>query len=145
MDASRVRGLAPAHEVTALETRVPWIIGVASIRGHDFPVIDLRGKLSIPHGSHGRMPCVIAVEVASSNGPRLIGFIADRISEVLTLRPRDLHSGAVRISGRTRRILDPDAILSEQELLGYWRLAEKPVASEKPDCDWPDLRNRPSP
>lgn len=145
MDASRVRGLVPAYEVTSLETRVPWIIGVASIRGRDFPVIDLRGKLNIPHGSHGRLPCVIAVEVASSNGPRLIGFVADRVSEVLMLRPRDVQSGVVRISGRTRRILDPDAILSEEELLGYWRLAEKPAAPEEPDCAWPGVKIRPIP
>jgi chemotaxis signal transduction protein len=127
MDASRVRAMVPAYEVTPLETQVPWIVGVASIRGQDFPVIDLRGKLNIAHGSRGRLPVVIVVQVASSNGPRLLGFIADRVSEVLTLRPRELQRGAVRISGRPRRMLDPDAILSEEELLGYWRLAGNPV------------------
>jgi purine-binding chemotaxis protein CheW len=128
MDATRLRGLIAASEVTPLEMQTPWIIGVASLRGRDFPVVDLRGKLNIPEGSSGRMPCVIVVEVSSSNGPRLIGFVADLVSEVLTLRPRDLQRSAVRISGRARRMLNPDSILTEEELLGYWRFAERPVS-----------------
>lgn len=121
MDASRVRGLIPAYEVTPVEVQAPWIIGVASMRGHDFPVIDLRSKLNLPRGTHGRLPCVVAVEVASSKGPCLVGFIADRVSQVVKVRPRDQEGGAVRISGRARRILDPDSILSEEELAGLWR------------------------
>lgn len=123
VDASRIRGMLPAYEVTPVEMDVPWILGVASIRGYDFPVIDLRAKLGIPPGSRGRLPCVVAVEAHSSHGPRLIGFLADRVSEVLTLRPHEIHNGAVRVSGRTRKILDPDTILSDKELLDYWRLA----------------------
>ena len=114
MDATRIRGLLPLHDMLLLDEPQQWIVGIAAIRGRDFPVVDLRGKLGIRHGSHGRHPCVIAVEVA---GPRLIGFIADRVSEVISLRNPDLSSGTLRIAGRTRRILDPDKILTEQVAL----------------------------
>ncbi len=110
MDATRVRGLLPLHDLVSLDRPQEWIVGIAAIRGRDFPVVDLRGKLGIPNGSHGRTPCVVVVEVA---GSRLVGFIADRVSEVIQLRKPDLSHGRLRISGRTRRIFDPDKILSE--------------------------------
>ncbi len=121
MDATRVRGIMPVHEVVGLETPHPWICGFAAMLGRDFPVVDLRGKLGISHGSHGRFPCVVVVEVASSRGHRFLGFIADRVSDVVTLRERDFRNGMVRTTGRARRILDPDQILNEQELQTLWQ------------------------
>jgi chemotaxis signal transduction protein len=97
-----------------LEQPQEWITGIAAIRGRDFPVVDLRGKLGIRQGTHGRSPCVIAVEVT---GPRLIGFVADRVSEVIELRKPDLAHGTLRIAGRTRRIFDPDQILRDEVAL----------------------------
>jgi purine-binding chemotaxis protein CheW len=121
MSASRIRGLLQAHEVTPLDHIPSWICGVASIKGHDFPVVDLRGKLGIAHGSHGRQPCVVVVEVGSGGCARLAGFVADRISDIITLRERDFRKGNVRTTGRTRRLLDPEEILTEDEAAGFWR------------------------
>ena len=114
MDAMRIRGLLPLHDMQLLDQPQQWIVGIAAIRGRDFPVVDLCEKLGVRHSSHGRTPCIVAVEVA---GARLIGFIADRVSEVITLRNPDLSSGTLRIAGRTRRIFDPDKILSEEVAL----------------------------
>lgn len=127
MDATRLRGLLPIHELVPLDApqgqHPEWICGIASIRGRDFPVVGLRGKLGVAHGSHGRQPCIVAVEVASADGPRLVGFIADSISEVLTLRERDVLDGVARIGGRPRRVFDPDQLLLEAEIEGLWRPA----------------------
>ena len=109
MDATRVRGLLPIHDLVLLDEPQQWIIGIASIRGHDFPVIDLRGKLGIVPGSHGRTPCIVAVE---AEGPKLIGFVADRVSRVLQIRNADADASTMRICGRTRRVLDLDQILT---------------------------------
>ncbi len=137
MLASRVRGILPAHDLIPIEPpqssnsepgfssgemglkNSGMICGVASLRGRDFPVVDLRGKLGIAHGSHGRQPCVIVVEVESGSGARLLGFVADRISEVLMLRDRDFRNGSVRLNGRARRVLNPDLILTEEELKSW--------------------------
>jgi chemotaxis signal transduction protein len=136
MPASRVRGILPAHDVIPIRAPPPstfetlansgpglanlgMICGVATLRGRDFPVVDLRGKLGIAQGSHGRQPCVIVVEVESGSGSRLLGFVADRISEVLMLRDRDFRNGSVRLNGRARRVLNPDLILTEEELKSW--------------------------
>jgi chemotaxis signal transduction protein len=137
MLTSRVRGILPAHDMIPIEApqsanggpgttnsgpgpnNSGMICGVASLRGRDFPVVDLRGKLGIAHGSHGRQPCVIVVEVEIGSGARLLGFVADRISEVLMLRDRDFRNGSVRLNGRARRVLDPDLILTEEELKSW--------------------------
>jgi purine-binding chemotaxis protein CheW len=120
MESARVRGLLPLHEVIPVESPQAWISGVAFIRGRDFPVIDLRRKLGLAHGTHGRQPCVVVVDV---DGTHLLGFVADRVSEVLTPRQRDFQPGMIRVNGRMRRLLDPDQILTEEELLSFRRLA----------------------
>jgi len=111
MEAAHVRGLIPLHEMLRLDHPRGWIVGIAALRGRDFPVIDLPGKLGLAHGSHGRQPCVVVVEAP---GPRLVGFIADRVSRVVPLRDPDLSRGTLRIAGRTRRLLDPGQILDEE-------------------------------
>jgi len=111
MDAECVRGILPMHEMVALEAAHEWIRGFAAIRRRDFPVIDLRAKLAIAHGSHGREPFIIVVETRG----KLAGFIADRVSEVLDLRHRDFRHGAVRGHGRPRKVLDPDRIMNDED------------------------------
>lgn len=116
MEVEWVRGLMPTQEVVPLETPHSWLCGFSALRGRDFPVVDLRSKLGMPNGSHGRKPCVIVVGI----GTRLIGFVADRVSEVISARERDLRNGVLHTSGRSRKVLDPDQILSEGELQSLW-------------------------
>jgi len=111
MSADYVRGILPVHEMVALETPDHLICGFASVGGQEFPVLDLRAKLGIPHGSHGREPFIIVVET----GGRMSGFIADRISEVLELRTRDFRNGAVRGHGRPRKVLDAEQIMTAED------------------------------
>jgi chemotaxis signal transduction protein len=109
-----VRGILPLHQMIAVESghynEVP-ICGFAAVGGRDFPVIDLKVKLEIANGPHGREPFIIAVEA----GGRLVGFVADRVSEVLDLRQRHFRNGALRAHGRPRKVLDPDAIMTTED------------------------------
>jgi chemotaxis signal transduction protein len=110
MSIAFVRGILPINQMTA--TAAPqWICGFASVNGRDFPVVDLRAKLGIAHGTHGREPFIIV----AATGERLVGFIADRVSEVLDLRARDFRNGAVRAHGRPRRVLEPAQIMREED------------------------------
>lgn len=115
MSVEYVRAILPMHEMVALETAHHFICGFAAAGGHDFPVIDLRAKLGIAHGSHGREPFIIAVETAVETRGRLAGFVADRVSELLDVRKRDFRNGAVRGHGRLRRILEPDQVMKEED------------------------------
>jgi purine-binding chemotaxis protein CheW len=105
-----VRGILPVHQMTKIVAR-EWISGFAALGGRDFPVVDLRAKFEIPHGPHGREPFIVVVEA----GERLVGFIADRVSEILDLRARDFRGGVVRTHGRARRVLDPARIMTEED------------------------------
>jgi hypothetical protein len=130
MDASRIRAILPAAELTHLKRTIidtrpllgafgeaawleHWTCGFAALKGRAFPVIDLRAKLGIEIGSTGRQPCIVVVEVSSRMGPQLAGFVADRLSEVVTARERDFIRGKLRGAGRPRQVLDPDVLFSE--------------------------------
>ncbi len=113
MLAECVRGILPMHELAPLETAHEWICGFAAVGGRDFPVVDLRAKLGIAHGSHGREPFIVVVEA----GTRLVGFVADRVSEVIAVRQRDFRRGMVRTQGRPRRVLEPEGIMKAED----WR------------------------
>jgi chemotaxis signal transduction protein len=122
INSSCVRGIMPARDMTPVETPPPgtpdqflrnqrWTIGFASLQGRDFPVVDLRAKLSLPHGSLGRQPCIVVVEVGGMHGPQTMGFIADRVTEIVQVRERDFTRGKLRNGGRPRQVLDPACLL----------------------------------
>lgn len=110
MSIAFVRSILPVHQMTPIAAH-PWLCGFAAISGRDFPVIDLRAKLGIPHGTQGREPFIIVVEA----NEKLFGFIADRVSEVIDLRARDFRNGAVRSTGRVRRVLEPAQMMQDAD------------------------------
>jgi chemotaxis signal transduction protein len=114
MEASCVRGIFPARELVPLGTFSQWVSGFATLRGRNFPVIDLRAKLNLPDGTHGRQPYIVAVEVKTCEGPRLVGFIADRVCEMVRARNRDFHLGKLRLAGRPRVVFDPETLLTAE-------------------------------
>jgi hypothetical protein len=124
MEASCVRGILPLRELAPIGTPSPvladylstnfgkWIRGFATMRGSDFPVIDWGAKLGLPQAKHGRQSYIVAVEIETAGGPRLAGFIADHICEVVQARHRDFHLGKLRLTGRPRWVLDRDSLLA---------------------------------
>ncbi len=118
IEASRLRGILPARELEAVAPSPNlarfgrWTCGFASIRGCEIPVIDLRGQLNLPHGTHGRHPCIIVVEIPTPEGPHMAGFLADRVTEMIYARERDFSRGKLRLGGRLRRVLDPELLLA---------------------------------
>jgi len=119
IDAAAVRGILPARELDPVESTPnlaryygKWICGFATLRGNDVPVIDLRAKLNLPHGTQGRSSCIVIVEAPGPDGPRLAGFVADRVADIIEARPRDFVDGRLRLNGRPRRLLDPQSVLA---------------------------------
>jgi hypothetical protein len=62
------------------------------------------------------------LEVTNGDRPQLAGFVADRISDVVVYRDRDLRSGALRGKGRPRTLVDFDQLVTEGEMAGLWAL-----------------------
>jgi chemotaxis signal transduction protein len=114
MNTTLVRGILPVHQMVAIEAH-SFVCGFASMGGREFPVIDLRAKLNIPHGSHGREPFIIAVETDG----RIAGFIADRVSDIVELRARDFRNGVLRVVGRARRVLEAGEIMTEEDWAAF--------------------------
>jgi chemotaxis signal transduction protein len=119
IEASRLRGILPARELKPVAPSPglassfgPWTCGFASMRGRDIPVVDLRGRLNLLPGTHGRNPCIIVVEIPTPLGPNLVGFIADRVVNVIHARGRDVLDGKLHFGGKAIGVLDPELLLA---------------------------------
>jgi chemotaxis signal transduction protein len=110
LSARDLEPVAPSPKLTRFFGE--YMCGFASIRGRDIPVIDLRARLKLAHGTYGRHPCIIVVEIPTGEGPRLAGFIADRVTETMFARERDFSHGKLRLGGRLREILDPEMLFA---------------------------------
>jgi chemotaxis signal transduction protein len=120
IDAGRVRGILPLDDLVAVPRTRPSFAGIASLDGQPLPVFNLHVKLRLPHASQGSQRRIIVIAIGSGEGRRLAGFIADRVSDVVIYRERELSHGALRGNGRPRRLLDPDQVVSEDELTCLW-------------------------
>ena len=122
MEAGRVRGILPYSELEPMPGMHPGLLGITSLQGHLIGVIDLRSKLRLAPASRGSQPKIVVLEVTTGDRPQLAGFVADRISDVVVYRDRDLRSGALRGKGRPRRLVDFDRLVTEGEMAGLWAL-----------------------
>lgn len=96
---------------------VSWVRGVAGVLGREFPVIDLRVKLGMPEASHGKRPLLIVVEVRALEADvRLVGFIADKVSDIVSHREADFRRDTVRVNGRPKSRISLDQLLTSDEL-----------------------------
>jgi len=114
MNIAFVRSILPVHQMKAIEAD-KWVCGFAAVSGREFPVVDLRAKLGIAPGSHGREPFIIVVDT----GEKLAGFIADRVSGILDLRARDFRNGVPRTHGRARRVLEPAQVMTAEDWAAF--------------------------
>ena len=118
IDAERVRGILPFKDLVAVPRARPSLAGIASLGGRPLAVFDLCVKLGLPNVSKGRQPRIVVIEVVFGEGRRhLAGFVADRVSDVVAYRDRDFSHGSLRGTGRPRRLLDPDKIATDDELM----------------------------
>jgi chemotaxis signal transduction protein len=94
------------------------LLGFTSLKGQIVSVIDLRTRLGLAHPGQGSAPKIVVLEFIAGTRKHLLGFVADRISDVVVYRDRDLRSGALRGKGRPRKLVDFDQLVSESELAG---------------------------
>lgn len=123
MEAARVRGILPLSELESMPDVRPGLLGITILKGQVIGVIDLRGKLQLPYTSQGSAPKVVILEATVGARLQLLAFVADRISDVVVYRDRDLRSGSLRGKGRPRRLVDFDQLVGEEELSGLWVLS----------------------
>jgi len=113
MEAACVRGILPLHELVPVHGARPDVAGFASLGGRMLAVLDLGVRLNLPYATRGSQPKIV---VAEHPGGALAGFIADRVSDVVTYRSRDLRNGVLHGLGRPRRLIDLNALAAGDEL-----------------------------
>jgi chemotaxis signal transduction protein len=118
MEAVCVRGILPLTDLEPAATGHSGLLGLTSLKGQLVGVIDLRSRLGLPHTGKGSAPKIVVLELTSGARQQLLGFVADRISDVVVYRDRDLRSGALRGKGRPRKLVDFDQLVGEDELAG---------------------------
>jgi len=89
----------PVHcviEILAMRElfRVPdapaFLAGLTEVREQAVPVIDLRRKLSLPQAEITHQTRIIVLEVTAGGRRLVVGLIADRVIEVITLDPSQI-------------------------------------------------------
>ena len=123
MEAACIRGILPLTDLEPAAAGRGGLLGITSLKGQVVGVIDLRSRLRLSHASQGSQPKIVVLELKAGTRQHLLGFVADRISDVVVYRDRDLRSGALRGKGRPRRLVDFDQLVGENELAALWALS----------------------
>lgn len=84
VDILAVQEINRMMALTRVPQSPPEVEGVINLRGKIIPVIDLRKRFGLPCAEHSEHSRIVVVEVHG----RVIGFIVDRVHEVLRISSR---------------------------------------------------------
>ncbi len=87
-----IKEIIGMQEITAVPRMPEHVKGVINLRGQVIPVIDLSLKFTLPAREYTHRTCIIVVRTQTPNGDRLIGAIADGVTEVLTIAEEDVEA-----------------------------------------------------
>jgi purine-binding chemotaxis protein CheW len=68
-----------------------YLAGLIDVRGRGVPVIDLRLKLGLPAQAANEMTRILVLEFSVGTQKLVLGLIADRVIEVITLDKREIQ------------------------------------------------------
>jgi purine-binding chemotaxis protein CheW len=116
-----IKEIIGMQEITAIPKMPRHVKGVINLRGQVIPVIDLSLKFSLVPQEYTYRTCIIVVRSQGASGSdRLMGAIADGVSEVLTIAEEDIESspdfggansvpylqGMAKVNGKVKMLLD---------------------------------------
>ncbi|WP_263409912.1 chemotaxis protein CheW [Terriglobus tenax] len=119
-----IKEIIQMQEVTAVPKTPVYVKGVINLRGQVIPVLDLSVRFSIPQRQYTAHTCIVVVRLASPMGERLIGAVADGVSEVLSISEEDIEPspdfgngtavpyllGMAKVRGSVKLLLDTDKV-----------------------------------
>ncbi|MDP3615289.1 MAG: chemotaxis protein CheW [Rubrivivax sp.] len=103
IDILRVQEIRSYEEPTRLASAPAFIKGVVNLRGVIVPIVDMRLKFDLAQPSYDSFTVVIVLNI----GHRVVGMVADGVSDVITLAPEQL-----RPVPEFRSALDSDHLLA---------------------------------
>lgn len=102
MEAEHVRGILPPQDLVRSESGQVDLLGFIHFAGRMVPVLDAGARLGLRFASRGSRPKIVIVEHPDGS---FAGFMADRVSDVVSYRSRDLRNGVLHGLGRPRKLL----------------------------------------
>ncbi len=115
-----MRGILPLSELIPIPGVLTGLLGFTALKGEPVAVLDLGEKLGLHSARPGSQPKIVILEVISEEGPHMAAFLADRISDVVVYRERNLHNGVLKGKGRPRKLIDFDRLVREGVLAVLW-------------------------
>lgn len=73
--------------ITPLPNAPAYIKGVLNLRGTIVPIVDLRKKFGMPEEAYTKFTVIVVVQVQG----KIMGFIVDAVSDVLTVTGADIQ------------------------------------------------------
>ncbi|MBI2865130.1 MAG: chemotaxis protein CheW [Chloroflexi bacterium] len=122
--AARVDSVLAIERVlptTRVPRAVPWVVGIANLRGSLVTIVDVRSLMGMPRLT----PTQYSRIVFASNGEAAMGLLVDRVSDIHYLRQSEIRSpradchngltpylrGVYQSSDRTLLVIDIIALL----------------------------------
>lgn len=126
IEISHINEIIAIMKITKVPRTPDFVEGVINLRGSIIPIVDIRGKFGIEKKEHDMNTAIIINEVAGVN----IGFIVDRVEDVLTFDERDLSEppkfgshidtsfiqSVAEVDSNVILILDMEKIFEDDEL-----------------------------
>ena len=114
------------QKITQMPQQPDYVNGVLNLRGRIIPTIDVRTRFRKEKIEYDERTCIIVVDVQET----MIGFIVDRVDEVITISPESISDpprfnqdfkgryvkGIAKIEDRIIMLLDSSLLLTEDEL-----------------------------
>ncbi len=130
VDIHAVREIIEYGRLTSVPMMPPSILGVINLRGAVVPVIDLGLRFGGSATAIGPRTCIVILEIASTEGLRVIGMVVDAVNEVLELGSgqiepapsfgnhirADFIRGMGKLDDRLVVLLDVGRVLSDDEI-----------------------------
>lgn len=122
----KIKEVMSYRKLTPLPNMKGFVKGIINLRGIIIPVFDLKDKLNLSLEPYTPFHVIIVMEIAG----RIMGIIADEISDVVELSPQNVQSttnlppglqahyikGIGKVDDELIVLLDVDHILSLEEL-----------------------------
>jgi len=86
IEISHINEIIAMMKITHVPRTPSFVEGVINLRGSIIPIVDIRGKFGLAKKEHDMNTAIIINEVTGVN----IGFIVDRVEDVLTFDEKDL-------------------------------------------------------
>jgi purine-binding chemotaxis protein CheW len=130
VNVAKVLEVLQMQKITRVPNVADDIKGVINFRGEIIPVFETRTRFGLPDRNITDKYVVIVLEITSNDNTSLIGAIADKVKDVITIEQKDimpvpkmktkiraeLITGILKLKEDFIMLLDVNKMFSEQEI-----------------------------